>query len=92
MRERLYISRVTLTGRDVVQPFTFKSYKEGEAFPEEEHALEGFPDHVRQFLQAMMDLAWERGLRPAQLEDQRNELKAVRDHLGDMRILAMREK
>lgn len=40
------------------------------------------------FLQAALDLAWEIGLRPAGFEDHTNELKAVRDHLRDMRKIA----
>ena len=79
---------------DLVQPFTFKSYPPFSAAPEDEVALRGnaFADGggVRDFLQAMVNLAWENGIKPIQLEDQRNELKAVRDHLADMRMLAMK--
>ena len=46
------------------------------------------PDQVENFLQAAMDEAWEIGLRPTGHEDYTNELKAVRYHLEDMRLLA----
>lgn len=42
----------------------------------------------RAFLQAMLDAAWELGLRPEGYENHTNELKAVRYHLEDMRTLA----
>lgn len=43
---------------------------------------------VDQFLQAMLERAWERGLRPKKFEAVENEMKAVRYHLEDMRLLA----
>jgi len=42
----------------------------------------------RAFMQAMLDAAWDMGLRPASYADYTNELKAVRYHLEDMRKLA----
>ena len=81
-------------GFDVVQPFTFKSYREGDLIPDEEIAIAGMgwadDGEVHDFLRAIVDLAWSEGIKPTALEDQRNELKAVRDHLADMRSLAMR--
>ena len=44
------------------------------------------------FLQAMLDVAWEAGLRPASFKDHTNELTAVRYHLEDMRKLALSPK
>lgn len=43
---------------------------------------------VTGFLQAALDAAWERGLRPTGFKDHTNELTAVRYHLEDMRTLA----
>lgn len=40
------------------------------------------------FLQAMLEAAWEIGLRPKDFADHKNELTAVRYHLEDMRMLA----
>src|ERR1700733_8141130 len=43
---------------------------------------------VRGLLQAMSDAAWEIGIKPKQIEDNSNELKATKYHLEDMRQLA----
>lgn len=43
---------------------------------------------VTGFLQAAMDCAWEKGLRPKAFKDTQNELIAVRYHLEDMRKMA----
>lgn len=43
---------------------------------------------VTGFLQAALDAAWERGMRPTGFKDFSNELSAVRYHLEDMRKLA----
>ncbi len=40
------------------------------------------------FMQAILDAAWEAGLRPEGFADHKNELTAVRYHLEDMRKLA----
>jgi hypothetical protein len=76
---------------DMVQPFTFKRYH-GAIVPLEEYSLESQNSMldgggVRDFLQAMTNLAWEHGIKPAQIEDQRNELKAIREHIADMRTI-----
>jgi len=39
-------------------------------------------------LQAIVDEAWQAGIKPRQLEDATNELKATKFHLEDMRLLA----
>lgn len=46
-----------------------------------------FDQEPEAFLQAMLDCAWENGLRPTGFADHTNELKAVRDHLADMQKL-----
>jgi len=43
---------------------------------------------VDDFLRAIMDAAWELGIRPTGFLDHTNELTAVRFHLEDMRKLA----
>lgn len=40
-----------------------------------------------QLLQAFLDAAWRRGLRPADFEDGQGQLAATRAHLADMRAL-----
>lgn len=52
-----------------------------------EETEDGLGD-VTGFLQAALDAAWEQGLRPTTYADHTNELKAVRYHLEDMRLLA----
>jgi hypothetical protein len=42
---------------------------------------------IRDFLQAMVDAAWKRGIKPSQMEKQTAELSAVTAHLDDMRML-----
>lgn len=51
-------------------------------------AINGRPEEIDDFLRAMMNAAWERGLRPDGYENHTNELAAVRFHLDDMRKLA----
>ncbi len=45
-------------------------------------------DMGREFMQAMMDAAWEMGLRPSGVKDLESTLEATRFHLNDMRLLA----
>jgi hypothetical protein len=42
------------------------------------------------FLSAFVDAAWEFGIRPAAIEDQRNQVKAMADHLDDLRRVAFK--
>ena len=75
---------------DMVKPLQFKTYDRGVAVPDNEITLGGRfhdDDTARDFLQAMVDLAWKHGIGPQQLQDHTNELKAVRDHLADMQRL-----
>ncbi len=44
------------------------------------------------FLRAVMDAAWENGIRPTGFKDHTKELTAVRYHLEDMRLLAKVKK
>lgn len=48
-------------------------------------------DNVRSFMQAVLDAAWELGLRPAGFKEHETELKATRYHLEDMRRLVFEE-
>lgn len=90
----LYIAKLNQDGsRDIVEPFVFKR------FPQNKMVLDVLPaitdthfgvDDVRGFLQAMSDAAWELGIKPKQIEDHTNELKATRYHLEDMRSLALK--
>lgn len=93
MGYRMHIMRQVFPDKtDVVQQIVLKSYHSGEAISEKDFALsdEVFGSHadVRGFLQAMSDAAWEIGIKPKQIEDNSNELKATKFHLEDMRQLA----
>ncbi len=94
MATRLRIVSKTHPGSfDVVQPFMFKSHEYGECVGDDEIAIEnrgGQPDRVESFLQALVNAAWDHGIKPVQMQDHSNELKAVRDHLSDMRSMAMK--
>lgn len=49
---------------------------------------ETFP--VKPFMQAIMNEAWEHGMRPTGFKDVQNETVAIRYHLEDMRKLAFK--
>lgn len=91
---RLYATRENLDGSyDVVQgPLVLQHYERGAFLGEDAAFIDdsktGSWKDVRDFLQAASDAAWELGIKPRHLEDSRNELKALREHLADMRILA----
>lgn len=93
-RERLHLARFRNEAgqADVVEPFTLKTYREGESRTDSGAAIEGMSwgdkGEVRQFLRAVMTAGWELGIRPDGFEDSTRELKAVRDHLADMRKIA----
>lgn len=90
---RMYVARTELDGRFsvITQPVQMKTKEANQGLGLDEAMLDDsrMPhESVRSFLQAMSDAAWEIGIKPKQLEDSSNELKAVRGHLEDMRQLA----
>lgn len=75
----------------IVTGFTMKTVEPHSAASDDDFALKdefGNYADVRGFLQAMSDAAWEIGIKPKQIEDNSNELKATKFHLEDMRQLA----
>lgn len=48
----------------------------------------GERNEIDDLLQAMMDAAWDRGLRPTKMDHNEREVKAIERHLEDMRRLA----
>lgn len=93
-RAKLRIGRQEADGAyAIVQPLVLKRHERGTMAGEEEIAVSGDgwgEGEVRNFLQAMVDLAWQEGIRPTGVEDYRGELRAVREHLADMRTLALK--
>ena len=45
---------------------------------------------INDLLQAFADAAWERGIRPRQIEDQRNQVAAMTEHLSDLRRVSFK--
>lgn len=78
--------------RSFLTSIEFTKFSKGELVPRETVELFGGDfggERAREFLQAMMNAAWEIGIRPSSAQDQRNELAAVRYHLEDMRKIAL---
>ena len=94
---RYYLTRTSPDGAGrsylhVVEPLTIRVVEHETPLPEQatftetrEEDLDGFTS----FLQAVMDVAWERGVRPAGFDtkDPAGEIGAMRFHLEDMRAL-----
>ncbi len=47
-------------------------------------------DSMAELLQAFADAAWEHGIRPRQIEDQRSQVIAMESHLADLRRIAFK--
>lgn len=75
-------------GMDVMLPAQFATYAYGQGAPTASwmtgHALGG---STRGLLQAFLDLAWDKGMRPKGYENTSNQLRAVGAHLCDMRAI-----
>ena len=69
-------------------PMVIKPHTEGAFVAGEECLLLGRSADVTSFLQAMVDAAWEVGIRPRSDRNRDAEIEAVRYHLEDMRTLA----
>lgn len=50
--------------------------------------FEQITPEIRDLLQAMTDAAWKLGIKPKAAENTESEIKAVRYHLEDMRLMA----
>ncbi len=71
-------------------PLVMKSVDSGAAIPEADVTMRfgGFGGaELDDFLRAFVEAAWERGIRPKALSDQRGELAATREHLADFKRL-----
>lgn len=88
---RLYVAVENLDGtNDIMQNPIYVKLPQHSIIQEKDALLDdAVSGHVpvRDFLQAMSDAAWEIGIKPKQLESHTNELKAVRDHVADMRMV-----
>ena len=90
---RIHMANVRDDGKvDIVQPLTLETFKQGVLITAADHGGLLGEDTSRaeceEFLRAIMDCAWEIGIRPNKFKDYTNELSATRYHLEDMRLLA----
>lgn len=80
--------------RVALQPLTFKEFPRGAAYAPaltetREEKLDGVGD-VTGFLQAIVNAAWDFGIRPEAMKDRAGELGATKAHLEDMRALVFK--
>ncbi len=88
-RRCLHLARTEPAGtRGLVQALTLGNVRPGELAPESAGVLGDMSEETDDFLRAIIDAAWEHGIRPTGFQDHTNELTAVRFHLEDMRLLA----
>lgn len=85
---RLHILRKELGEPDTIAAkVEFASLTDG-AFNADAGRLLPFGESQRDFLQSIMDGAWEAGFRPSGYGDVKEATAAIRSHLEDMRALA----
>ncbi len=88
MRRCLHVVRKEPGTIAVVQALVMRSVPEGSLIAQDDGILADHSDESEDFLRAIMDVAWNVGIRPTGFEDHTNELKATRYHLEDMRLLS----
>jgi hypothetical protein len=76
----IFLGRVGSDGMSVVVDMTFKQIAQGEIEPKP--VLHG--EDGTAFLQAVMDAAYDAGLRPSRSQDERHQ----KEHLNDLRKIA----
>lgn len=98
LAEFLMIARVDRTSGDceVMQATMLKLGRLGDfPFPDSDSPFAAFGVDAAEsrglhaLLQAIMDFAWKRGLRPRKFDPSAGELAAVQAHLADMRRIAL---
>lgn len=81
-----------ITDRMFAQHLILMPYGHGDSVPpmlqESFYEQQDGIGDVTGFVQAILDAAYDAGMRPSHQRDSRDELKAVRYHLEDMRVLA----
>lgn len=88
MRRCLHVVRKDPETIAVVQALVMQTVPEGSLIVQNDGVLANYNDETDDFLRAIMDAAWEVGIRPTGFQDHTNELKATRYHLEDMRLLS----
>lgn len=74
--------------RSIALPLTMKPLADGE-FVTPTFSGQGENDG-QEFLQAVLDHAWEAGLRPKGFLDTPNQIAALKDHLADLRSIVFK--
>lgn len=96
--ERMLVVRVDRTSNkfDVMCAPVMKTHDASYAIGDDEIFMRSFgitsgfgKGEIDQFLQAMMDAGWKRGLRPVGFDPSAGELAAVNRHLEDLRNIVM---
>ncbi|KKK86802.1 hypothetical protein LCGC14_2759590 [marine sediment metagenome] len=88
---KIHMANVRDDGKvDIVQPLVLDTIEQGLLASDNGGLLGEGKTYAecQEFLRAIMDATWEIGIRPSKFADHTNELKAVRYHLEDMRLLA----
>ena len=88
---RIHMANVRDDGKvDIVQPLVLNTIEQGLLASDNGGLLGEGKTHAecQEFLRAIMDAAWGIGIKPSMFIDHTNELKAVRYHLEDMRLLS----
>ena len=88
---RLYLMRddiVAGIGRKIhiVDGFTTVEHEEGDCWT----LADGIPG-ASELIQAILDAAWEGGMRPRGFSDIKNETAALREHLSDLKTIAFHQ-
>jgi hypothetical protein len=80
-----YLVHIRYGERGHVEPFVITNIDQPNIRPSE--TIAAGPDGL-DFLRAVLNCAWELGLRPDGFEDSRESMKATSAHLSDMRTIA----
>jgi hypothetical protein len=84
---RLVLIRDSGPGKiELATGFTWREESEGAMF-----ALSEGIERADDFLQPILNEAWDKGMRPAGFADVKNETAAIRDHLADMKAIAFHQ-
>lgn len=97
LSERMLVGRVDRVAGTVelIPAPTMTTHRMHESFDDSAVFMTGYPmggrSEIDAFLQAMLEAAWARGLRPSKFDPSAGELAAVQAHLADMRRIALAE-
>ncbi|KKL55824.1 hypothetical protein LCGC14_2251570 [marine sediment metagenome] len=90
MGAELWIRRKEANGKiSILKDMVFETIEDGQLIKtEDSFPMRGEFD-AKGFMQSIMDAAWRIGMRPEGWEGSEGQVRAMRDHLEDMRTLAL---